>query len=82
MFDGYRHGDSRFRRRGIGDRVAHSLLSMLSLEGIVNLIVALAIILALLSYVIIPAVSSMPDKLAALHDQPGAPPVAGQAAGP
>lgn len=69
MYDGYRKGDERYRRRSIADRVAHSMLSMLTLEGVLNLVVALAIILALCSYVIFPAIRDMPKNLATLSDR-------------
>ncbi|MEZ5337837.1 MAG: hypothetical protein R3F46_06185 [bacterium] len=63
MFDGNRPGGYRSVRHGIGDRVAASLISILSLEGIINMLVALAIFLALLNYIVIPQYRRLADNV-------------------
>ncbi|MCB1186270.1 hypothetical protein KDL29_03805 [bacterium] len=71
MYDGNRSGAYRHDRHGFGDRVAASLLASLSLEGIINMLVALAIILALLNYVIIPQFRTLGGNVRsaqAVHD--------------
>lgn len=63
MFDGSRGTEHRYRGRTTADNLWAHIVSSWSLEGIISFLISLAIILALLNYVIIPQFRVMTGKL-------------------